>query len=525
MSVAIEDVSDHRVNDTNPPREDTDGLDHQRCAALHNAIVKHGWIASGHLADTSPTSVWWDIQEVAARDAMARRLHASVINFLKAAISPTQRSNGLDASDFFYYLAGFRSAATPHGLLFKEDEEDPDRYLTMYGTTQTVSDKPDGLVYVFRLLSVLRVSTALKSRQITKLIDCVIPRYDQETHTCFLFFNTDEFDPDETLPWQKLESVLSAYIDMIETGKVVALHKELEYPEDLKSVEVPGTDVKHFLPATERPDAMLVDPASGHTRSKVCVGPWMVVPCTERDLTDTLTVWAHLVEAMHSRLTSKGDDNDDAEAHDAEYGLYSDETLNAAGIRDGFARDFLSQELKPRFKYIAPGLRIQSSEEFINQPYGSIPRRSETATRPILLFRGEDNTTPPATLPTIPNGSQVPIGVYLQDCDREAPSPFEDGARLLLPFALGGEDSWARTSDERSLSRSDMLYQIGVNPFISPHAMQLMAILMQWYQCVVDGYWEVDENGVTGGIAKFREAESEEHWVKYFVRMGPSLVF
>lgn len=32
---------------------------------------------------------------------------------------------------------------------------------------------------------------------------------------------------------------------------------------------------------------------------------------------------------------------------------------------------------------------------------------------------------------------------------------------------------------------------------------------------VESGYWEVDANGVAGGIEKWREADSAAHWQKY----------
>lgn len=50
MPFAIfDDVRHLLVSDENPAREEGD-LDYKRCAALHNAIVKHGWTASGSLS-------------------------------------------------------------------------------------------------------------------------------------------------------------------------------------------------------------------------------------------------------------------------------------------------------------------------------------------------------------------------------------------------------------------------------------------------------------------------------------------
>jgi hypothetical protein len=34
---------------------------------------------------------------------------------------------------------------------------------------------------------------------------------------------------------------------------------------------------------------------------------------------------------------------------------------------------------------------------------------------------------------------------------------------------------------------------------------------------VEDGKWEVDENGVAGGIDKLKEADTEQHWEDYII--------
>ncbi|KAJ5875576.1 uncharacterized protein N7473_012923 [Penicillium subrubescens] len=38
-----------------------------------------------------------------------------------------------------------------------------------------------------------------------------------------------------------------------------------------------------------------------------------------------------------------------------------------------------------------------------------------------------------------------------------------------------------------------------------------------WAERVESGDWEVDENGVTGGIEKFKDADTPEHWKKYYI--------
>jgi len=47
--------------------------------------------------------------------------------------------------------------------------------------------------------------------------------------------------------------------------------------------------------------------------------------------------------------------------------------------------------------------------------------------------------------------------------------------------------------------------------------MQLYRILENWIDIVSDGDWDVDETGIAGGIEKFRDADTEEHWDKYVI--------
>lgn len=59
------------------------------------------------------------------------------------------------------------------------------------------------------------------------------------------------------------------------------------------------------------------------------------------------------------------------------------------------------------------------------------------------------------------------------------------------------------------------LYQQGYNPFTVCHDVQLKHVIQRWITMVESGYWEVNSQGVAGGIEKWREADTEEHWQKY----------
>lgn len=58
-SQALADVRHLLVTVENPESSTDSHLDFERCSALHNAIVKHGWVASGHdIADLQNIYEW-----------------------------------------------------------------------------------------------------------------------------------------------------------------------------------------------------------------------------------------------------------------------------------------------------------------------------------------------------------------------------------------------------------------------------------------------------------------------------------
>jgi hypothetical protein len=149
--------------------------------------------------------------------------------------------------------------------------------------------------------------------------------------------------------------VLTVYIEMIETGKIVAFHKDLEFPDDWGYYEASDPALPGYLPAAQRSNAMLADPVTGYVKKKGCVNPWMIVSSTELDLSESLEMWKILVEAIHDQM-GLSDLN-----LEPVYGLANDQLLDT--MPDGFAKSFLASAMKPRFKYIAPGLRVQTFEE------------------------------------------------------------------------------------------------------------------------------------------------------------------
>ena len=101
----IESVVHHRVTKTQPPSSNaTAGLDYERCAVLHNAILKHGWRASGHNVVEMPRTPWWEAEWNRPHLAQVeQRLHPSLVEFLKRAmVTPPVPDSPVDNSLFYF---------------------------------------------------------------------------------------------------------------------------------------------------------------------------------------------------------------------------------------------------------------------------------------------------------------------------------------------------------------------------------------------------------------------------------------
>ncbi|KAH0376888.1 hypothetical protein KCU92_g9559, partial [Aureobasidium melanogenum] len=227
----FDEVRDHLVSPDHPARDEGD-LDYERCAALHNAIVKYAWTASGRSLEDLPLITCWEA-DADEWELDLDRLHPSMVEFLKRAYSTELPEtellhNGTSTEyKFFYFLEGL---VGPHGhetpaYNYDDFEDYPGQYMTLYTPNDRLGSHPFGLVY------------------------------DQETHECVINFENIWFEPtDRALPWQRLETVLSVYIDMIESEKVVCIRDDVEQSGDIKRVVVDG-DIK-WLDTRDRPDAI-----------------------------------------------------------------------------------------------------------------------------------------------------------------------------------------------------------------------------------------------------------------------------
>ncbi|KAK4552978.1 hypothetical protein LTR86_009902 [Recurvomyces mirabilis] len=287
-----------------------------------------------------------------------------------------------------------------------------------------------------------------------KLMDGIV--YNQDTHLC-LFYESDFDLPGDIqygrrLPWQPLETVLSVYIDMIERRKVVALHKNVCEPLMQFAVPLPDGSINMVgIPAPE--GSVPQDRATGLRRIGEVYNPWKMQPYTQRDVEETLAAWDMLVEDIER-----------------------------------------------------PGLRLPTSEEFLQQPFQNSVD-NDYPLNPIQILIGEQHARNQwhgwTDLPTLPSG------LYLDACNPSSLFPFEDGCRLILPYCPGG-NGYATTSDGRPMQRNCNLYQLGrVYPFMPAHPTPFLAVLGYFRGYVETGMWEIGSQGVKDGIERFREADRD----------------
>jgi hypothetical protein len=302
-------------------------------------------------------------------------------------------------------------------------------------------------------------------------------RYDYDTHACvfnswpYYMFNGDISSP----IWQRLETILSAWIEMIERRKVAAVHKGLGNGPD---------------------------PASGVSLDSK--DPWGWAPWTQADLEDTLEAWNNLISAINNRLPEPRSDPLSRTS------LFEVDDLRAAKIEEGsFAWEFYRKACKPHFRYLAPSLQLASREQLLSLPFkpaweSQLPKR--------LAMHGTG--TPPDVFPLpILLGSQlakswvdyyqyevgpVACGLYFDILDSRSPlsHPYEDAARVVLPYELDASTT-ARRLDGKAATGNADLYQIGQNPFETDRSATRLWLILKLFVAHVDaGEWKVDADGV-----------------------------
>ncbi|KAK1034034.1 hypothetical protein LTS16_015738 [Friedmanniomyces endolithicus] len=389
-------IAKHRVTPTNPPNEKfSQGLDVDRCAALHNTLMLYGWIASGLALASLQKKSWWSRH---GSQSLLKVLRPELVRFLGKIFD-------VEGHCFFYHLRGLArpgemmmlgevledeelgrglAGGRGKGLVGEEEEGGKWRFVVLYATPEALVSHPAGLVY------------------------------DQLAHRAILMPTYHHvFDlRDKGLPWQSLETVLSAYIDMVEAEKVLALHAEVH----AASNGIPG------------------------------LLPWLAQPYTQSDLTSCLETWQKLVFAIEKKA--------EIQRSDDLARLCSRSALDAANVPKGFAHDLLLHATSSSIWFIAPGIRLPKVEEFIYQPFAPIcaqfPAETAGMKMPFLFLRcpGEVSAKdakfryPFSTLSSVPRRKRRSSAPSRGETNKTVP-PFSAPPNPLLAEVFGlGFPSW-----------------------------------------------------------------------------------
>lgn len=481
------DVSNLLVTADNPARNDLSGMDHDRCVALHNHLVRYAWIAEGR----PPAGLNGNIKTFftthgAAAEALRERLDPSLAAFLAAALLPPDGPDGLEPAPFFFWAAGL----TEPDDLFAQDAAD-------------LFDEP-----VDSLICLYYPNIGQGGESGGGLL------YHQGYHRAAVLMHMDDYD--YVLPveahrelWHPLERVLSNWIDLVRLGKVQVT---------ASSRDVPG------LFGSDK------------------IGPWEWQPYSETQVAACVDAWDRLCEAIETRIppTSNNSTSITTDAIDPE-SLLAPTVLDAASVPNPcFARAFLTRARRPHFRYIAPGLILPPADaaEFVAaQPFTGLPH-SHSAIPPVCLFPaagGEREVVLTASSTPFGNDfrarcadslvpSRVSAGVYSESVERNGcHDNAEEGFRLLLPY--GFENDWgtsegARKSDGSFIDRGKVadLFQHGYKPFGGDYyrPQRLERLLDCWRKLIDQGIWSVGPQGVQGTIDTFKEAGTAR-WRDYFI--------
>jgi len=135
-------IAKQRVNSKQPPRE-TDGLDVDRCAALHNTLLLYGWICSGKKIPQMEKKSWWSRH---GSQSLKELLRPSIVRYLSKIFD-------VPGHNLFYHVSGL--ARPPDMLMLGDVLEDQDRddlrkekyrYIVLYSTSKDHVSHPAGIV-------------------------------------------------------------------------------------------------------------------------------------------------------------------------------------------------------------------------------------------------------------------------------------------------------------------------------------------------------------------------------------------
>lgn len=237
------------------------------------------------------------------------------------------------------------------------------------------------------------------------------------------------------------------------------------------------------------------------------------MPFAKQDLADTLEAWHDLVSAINSRLPEPK-----AEPF-VECGLYSQDTLRAAGIQErSFAWEFFSNAWRPAagISWLGPGLRLATDDQLINESWKSWRAQDRNSDFPLPLLVGDTSIS---SWQRGRRGSirQIPWGLYLEQTGFNQGFVVEDGCRLALRYSVGA-NGHALKADGTPLDPKKgafELYQLGRHPYVPCHDTQLYMVLDAFARSVADDLWKVGADGVDAPETIFNDADTEEGWYCY----------
>lgn len=92
-SQPLDEIRHLRVTTTNPETSSNDHIDFERCAAPHNAIVKHALISTGRDPNNLPVRLPWPPSNDAILQERQECLHPDAIGFLECTIDLEEGSS------------------------------------------------------------------------------------------------------------------------------------------------------------------------------------------------------------------------------------------------------------------------------------------------------------------------------------------------------------------------------------------------------------------------------------------------
>lgn len=486
-----------RITESSPVRDAGPGMDYERCAALHNELLTRAVKGCGGEMPLKPLS-WWEAR--APSEEVASSLHPSLIEFLKRAWDE-------DVLPPHYRLFAFLGALKfPHHMRDHmdayEDEDEEGRFVKLYESSHYRVADDEGILYGF--IPSGSPTTALETRRADLFIS-----FDQTTlkATFIEDINDTRLITSHEWSWMPLEVILDSYLRMIDEGKAQAVSED--------QAKLLKMDFLHGI-----------------------MEPWIIHQYTKTDLERATTAFKRLVEAIEVRIPPTDDPTTPTNLPWHDPATFENQDILPPS---SFAHEFLKSisNCTVRFRYIAPGIRFPTVLEFQDQPitdFATSPYNhlgQYPGNCPLRIFQVDDaEHRQPVAYGKHLGLRDIAAGFYIHPVVQRWPQFWSNVCRLLLPFAIGGS-GWARMSNGQPFGITDSdyldeypeprgthgdLYQVGTTSGITSCSwVQIDKVLNNWAERVERGDWEVDEHGVTGGIGKFREADTEAHWREYWI--------